>query len=93
MCFTNPKGLTGWTGGSVDVLYLSFSEALTLSSVASPWTKCRLEEVYGRVVEKQLNVWVQRVVVDGTKPTRGKTVQPGIDSGAPHCCPTSLLGT
>lgn len=68
--------------GVVDVLYLSFSEVLTLSPVTSFWTKCRLEERMAGWVEKQLNVWVQRVVAGGTKPTRGQMVQPGIDSGA-----------
>lgn len=76
--------------GVVDILYLSFRGALTLSPVTSPWTKCRLEEGMTVWVKKHLNVWVQRVVVGGTKPTQGKTVQAGIDmeppSAAPHLC-------
>lgn len=81
------------TVGVMDVYYLSFSRTLTLSPVTSTWTKCRLEEGVAGWLERQLNVWVQRVVVGGTKPTRGKMVQPGMQGliveppcAAPHLC-------
>lgn len=43
--------------------------------MTSPRTKCRSEEGMAGWVEKQLNVWLHRVVAGGTKPTWGKMVQ------------------